>query len=84
MTKLLPALLLSKAQTKKTSWNIRHLKDLFAQLQGDRPGLPAVDALQSDGPGEMAKSESQEDAQNYLIRLMETLEKECQGEDLLS
>lgn len=74
-TKRLSALVDKTYPKRYQSPNIYNLREMFKELASDRERPPSVISLKSDGPAEFAKSEGQEDAQNYLIRLLESLEK---------
>jgi uncharacterized UBP type Zn finger protein len=82
MTKNLQTLI-SKAYPKQSTPNILCLATLFDHLKGSRLSLPTVEELKRRGPEEFGASEQQEDAQNYLIRLIEKLEKEFKSQGLL-
>ena len=71
MTRRLPALLASTSRYHKC---VTALTDIFRGLESGLKGRISVNLLQKDGPAEFARSEEQEDAQQYLLALMGTLE----------
>ena len=80
MTKRLQSLLIRAKPKLYGPRVIDNLAALFGRLSGEVPIMASVDRLKEDGPRTFAASERQEDAQNYLIELMEQLEEELKRE----
>ena len=83
MTKRLGVLL---ARAKPKAYGDRvvdQLAKIFDTLGDGTSWTPKVEELKERGPKYFATSERQEDAQNYLIEVMQTLEGELKKEKLL-
>ncbi len=73
MTMNLPALIKSIGVGYKNKV-MKELNDIFQELASHSRYIPSVKYLKEEGPGEFAASQRQEDAQNYLLSLMDALE----------